>query len=77
MASLIARIRHRRRRPAVPGPRPTRAYEEIAADLPDEDLNEDLSASLELYELGSKPRCEEAEYLELLRDAIERIERER
>jgi hypothetical protein len=46
-------------------------------DLPDEDLAEDLSESLEMYVLGSKPRCEEAEYLELMEDAIERIARGR
>ena len=77
MTSLIARVRRRRGRP-VPAFAPLasgRAYEEIAADLPDEDLAEDLAESLDLYVHGSKPRCE-AEYLELMRDAIERIARE-
>ncbi|WP_208876052.1 hypothetical protein [Streptomyces armeniacus] len=81
MASLIARIRRRRRRPSAAAPArtrcPGRAQEEIAADLPDDDLGDDLSESLDLYELGSKPRCEEAEYLELMQDAIERIAYER
>jgi hypothetical protein len=46
-------------------------------DLPDEDLSEDLAESLDMYVLGSKPRCEEAEYLELMEAAIERIARGR
>ena len=49
---------------------------ELAADLPDEDLGEDLDDCLALYELGSKPRCEEAEYLGMVQDAIDRIARE-
>ena len=53
----------------------SRAYDEIAADLPEEDLTEDLTESLELYVMGSKPRCEESEYLEMMQDAIERVAR--
>ncbi|MFD7706941.1 hypothetical protein ACFV6E_27045 [Streptomyces sp. NPDC059785] len=43
-------------------------------DLPDEDVNEELADCLALYEHGSKPRCEEAEYLGLVQEAIDRIE---
>ncbi|MGW7352857.1 hypothetical protein [Streptomyces sp. Z26] len=90
MASLLARIRRGRAAPPLPAPAPApppapyaparrrgRTQEEIAAELPDDDLREDLGESLDLYVLGSKPRCEEAEYLELLRDAIDRMEDER
>jgi len=50
---------------------------DLALDLPDEDLDEDLTETLDMYVLGSKPRCEEAEYLELVENAIERIARGR
>ncbi|WP_156722959.1 hypothetical protein [Streptomyces apocyni] len=50
---------------------------ELALDLPDEDLVEDLGDCLDLYEMGSKPRCEEAEYLALVQDAVDRIARGR
>ncbi|MFG2195321.1 hypothetical protein [Streptomyces sp. NPDC048639] len=50
---------------------------DLAAELPDEDVREDLDDSLDLYEPGSKPRCEEVEYIALLREAIERMERGR
>ncbi|WP_018528380.1 MULTISPECIES: hypothetical protein [unclassified Streptomyces] len=46
---------------------------ELAQDLPDEDIGEDLDDCLDLYEMGSKPRCEEAEYLGLVQDARDRI----
>ncbi|OEV10997.1 hypothetical protein AN218_15295 [Streptomyces nanshensis] len=77
--SLKYRIR---RRPVLPasarnGDFAARIQSDLALDdLPDEDLAEDLSESLDMYVLGSKPRCEEAEYLELMEDAIERIARE-
>jgi hypothetical protein len=67
-----------------PGPRSQAVTRDLAAriqgdlaldDLPDEDFAEDLSETLEMYVVGSKPRCEEAEYLELMEDAIERIAR--
>lgn len=45
----------------------------LTGDLPDEDLGEDLVESLDLYRMGSKPRCEEVEYLELVEEAIERL----
>ncbi|MGP3973303.1 hypothetical protein ACTWQF_04540 [Streptomyces sp. 8N114] len=48
-------------------------YSDLADGLPDEDLTEDLTDSLELYVMGSKPRCEESEYLELMQEAIERM----
>ncbi|MFW6695621.1 hypothetical protein [Streptomyces sp. MAR4 CNX-425] len=50
-----------------------RILEDLAAALPDEDLGEDLAESLELYRVGSKPRCEEVEYLDLLEEAVERL----
>ncbi|WP_314171597.1 hypothetical protein [Streptomyces winkii] len=74
---------HIRRRPALPASPLDRDFaariqSDLALDdLPDEDLAEDLSESLDLYVPGSKPRCEEAEYLELMEDAIERIARGR
>ncbi|MET9499288.1 hypothetical protein [Streptomyces sp. NPDC006552] len=46
---------------------------ELALDLPDEDIGEDLDDCLDFYEMGSKPRCEEAEYLALVRDARDRL----
>ncbi|MEU1040286.1 hypothetical protein ACFYP4_23995 [Streptomyces sp. NPDC005551] len=75
------RIRDVLRRRSAPAPVAAppdlagRVCSELALDLPDEDLGEDLDDCLALYELGSKPRCEEAEYLGMVRDAIERIER--
>ncbi|RLU83974.1 hypothetical protein CTZ27_27795 [Streptomyces griseocarneus] len=60
------------------GPRGDFAAEvcgELAAELPDEDLGQDLDDCLDRYEFGSKPRCEEVEYLDLLQEAIFRIER--
>ncbi|MFE7760027.1 hypothetical protein [Streptomyces sp. NPDC057438] len=51
-----------------------RVCSELSADLPDEDLGECLSDVMDLYRMGSKPRCEEAEYLGMVREAIERIE---
>ncbi|MFF4532988.1 hypothetical protein ACFY1P_27420 [Streptomyces sp. NPDC001407] len=65
---------------AVPDPRDGFAAlvaGELAAELPDEDLGQDLGDCLDRYEFGSKPRCEEVEYLELVQDAIDRIERGR
>ncbi|MDT0448877.1 hypothetical protein [Streptomyces hesseae] len=50
---------------------------DLTAQLPDEDLGQDLDDCLDRYVLGSKPRCEEVEYLELVQDAIDRIERGR
>ncbi|MGP3981913.1 hypothetical protein [Streptomyces sp. KR80] len=50
---------------------------ELAAELPDEDLAEDLADCLDLYEMGTKPRCEEVEYLGLVREALDRIARGR
>ncbi|WP_306320996.1 MULTISPECIES: hypothetical protein [unclassified Streptomyces] len=46
---------------------------ELALDLPDEDIVEDLDDCLDLYRFGSKPRCEEIEYLELVREARDRV----
>lgn len=52
-----------------------RVFCELSSDLPEEDLDEDLDVCLEMYRMGSKPRCEEVEYLELVRDARDRIAR--
>lgn len=51
-----------------------RVCSELAVDLPDEDLGEYLYDCLDMYRMGSKPRCEEVEYLGMVREAIERIE---
>ncbi|MCC2279612.1 hypothetical protein LKL35_29910 [Streptomyces sp. ET3-23] len=50
---------------------------ELSAELPEEDLGQELGDCLDRYVLGSKPRCEEVEYLELVQEAIYRIERGR
>ncbi|WP_221353139.1 hypothetical protein [Streptomyces beigongshangae] len=52
-----------------------RVCSELALDLPDEDLGEYLHDCVDLYEMGSRPRCEEAEFLGMVREAIDRIER--
>lgn len=44
-------------------------FDALIEELPDEDLAGDLQHALDLYVVGSKPRCEEAEYLDLLHDA--------
>jgi hypothetical protein len=74
MASLLSRVRlGRKRRTRRPTEQHTcRAHEDVAADLPEEDVGEELTDALDLYVMGSKPRCEEAEYLELIQTAIER-----
>lgn len=71
-----------RRRPALLAAPPdpdfaaARIQSDLALDdLPDEDFGEDLSESLDMYVLGSKPRCEEVEYLDLVEDAIDRMAR--
>ncbi|MFJ8821709.1 hypothetical protein ACIREE_07985 [Streptomyces sp. NPDC102467] len=46
---------------------------ELALELPDEDIGEDLDDCLDFYEMGSKPRCEEVEYLGLVQDARDRL----
>ncbi|MER7173737.1 hypothetical protein [Streptomyces mesophilus] len=49
-------------------------HSELALDaLPDEDLGEDLDDALDLYEMGTMPGCEEAEYLSLVEEARDRI----
>ncbi|MFC5721827.1 hypothetical protein ACFP1Z_16770 [Streptomyces gamaensis] len=83
---LVCRERRRGRRPCASGPGPGPALDEmfaarvrgeLVAALPDEDLGQELDDCLDTYVLGSKPRCEEVEYLELVQDAIDRIERGR
>ncbi|WP_078843142.1 hypothetical protein [Streptomyces albus] len=75
----------RRREGEVPRPRRSdaraerqgaagRIVSELADELPDEDLMEDLDDSIDLYRAGTKPSCEESEYLWLLRDARDRME---
>ncbi|WP_286256246.1 hypothetical protein [Streptomyces graminofaciens] len=51
-----------------------RVYSELSVDLPDEDLGEYLYDCIDMYRMGSKPRCEEVEYLGMVQEAIERIE---
>ncbi|NJQ03252.1 hypothetical protein [Streptomyces zingiberis] len=66
--------------PAFPHPAPEaagRIVSDLADELPDEDLMEDLDDCLDLYRTGTKPSCEESEYLWLLRDARDRIDRSR
>ncbi|WP_320783401.1 hypothetical protein [Streptomyces sp. CRN 30] len=78
--SMALRIRdavRRRRAGRVDPDLVGRVHSELALDLPDEDLFEDLEDCLALYRTGSKPRCEEIEYLEMVREAAERIERGR
>jgi len=74
MASLLTRVRRVRDRPGRRGAarHACRAHEDIAADLPDDDVGEELTDALDLYVMGSKPRCEEAEYLDLIQAAIDR-----
>ncbi|MFI1443344.1 hypothetical protein [Streptomyces fructofermentans] len=54
-----------------------RVCSELSADLPDEDLGEYLYDCIDLYRMGSKPRCEEVEFLGLVQDAIDEMERGR
>ncbi|WP_369205027.1 hypothetical protein [Streptomyces sp. PU-14G] len=82
MSRPLSRIRRPRIRRAARAARADQlsgsaghVYSDLADGLPDEDLTEDLTDSLELYVMGSKPRCEESEYLELMEDAIERMAR--
>jgi len=65
----------RRRRGRAPADVEGRVCSELALDLPDEDLGEYLYDCIDLYEMGSKPRCEEVEYLGMVQEAIDEIER--
>lgn len=51
----------------------SRAYDDVVDELPEEDLAEVLSDTLDLYRTGSKPEPDEAEYLELIQDAVDRM----
>jgi hypothetical protein len=67
-----------RRRTAASRPPPDEDWaghvrSELALELPDEDIGEDLDDCLDFYEMGSKPRCEEVEYLGLVQDARDRL----
>ncbi|MGY1453529.1 hypothetical protein [Streptomyces sp. SS8] len=57
--------------------RHARAWEELLDELPEEDLGEHPDDALESYRPGGRPRCEEAEYLEIVRRAVGRIGRGR
>ena len=78
MPPLIPRRRRRGRRTtgALATYEGSRAYDELVEELPDEDLAEVLADTLDLYRTGSKPEPDEAEYLELLQDAVDRMARE-
>ncbi|MEU8915825.1 hypothetical protein [Streptomyces nigrescens] len=55
-----------------------RVHAELAEDLPDEDLGEDLADVLERYEPGTGPGADaeaDEEFLETVREAQERIQR--
>ncbi|MEV5608212.1 hypothetical protein [Streptomyces sp. NPDC052225] len=69
----FARVRGRSRAASDGDEWAGRVRSELALDLPDEDIGEDLDDCLDLYEMGSKPRCEEAEYLGLVQDARDRL----
>ena len=78
MPSPFRRFRAARRRPAAEtGAAAARVWAELVEELPEEDLGEHPCDALELYRTGSKPHGEEAEYLELVRDAADRIARGR
>jgi hypothetical protein len=70
---LLERVRRQRRPHAQDDDYAGRVRGDLSADLPDEDFGEDLSDALDLYRMGSKPRCEEVEYLTLTEEAIERM----
>jgi hypothetical protein len=79
MPSFITRLRLRGRRTVVGATAPhggSWAYDQLMEELPDEDLAEDLADTLDLYRTGSKPEPDEAEYLELIQDAVDRMARE-
>ncbi|MGW8946907.1 hypothetical protein [Streptomyces koyangensis] len=46
---------------------------ELARELPDEDFGEYLEDAVALYRDGSKPHAEEAEYFDLVEDALDRV----
>ncbi|MFF4952628.1 hypothetical protein ACWC2K_02680 [Streptomyces chattanoogensis] len=55
-----------------------RVRAELTEELPEEDLGEDLADILANYERGSRPGTDEdedEEFLETVREALERIER--
>ena len=77
---LVGRMSRKYRAGAATPPQLTeaaaRVHTDLACELPDEDLAEDLSDSLDLYIPGSKPRCEEQEFIELVEAALDQIARE-
>lgn len=70
---VVRRSRRRRSTRDVSG-LAGRVCSELAADLPDEDVGEALDDCIDMYRVGSKPRCEEVEYLGMVREALDRIE---
>lgn len=79
-----AAVRLARRAPRPAGRRPAgerdraearaaRVWEELLEELPDEDVGEHPRDVLETYRAGGRPDREEAEYLEILRDAVDRM----
>ncbi|GAA2715743.1 MULTISPECIES: hypothetical protein [Streptomyces] len=79
-SGVLRFVRARRRSSGTPAARAAfadRVRGDLAVELPDEDIGQDLSDCLDAYVLGSKPRCEEVEYLEMVQDAIDRIDRGR
>ncbi|MEU9112097.1 hypothetical protein AB0D04_09950 [Streptomyces sp. NPDC048483] len=55
-----------------------RVRAELAEDLPEDDLGEDLADILATYERGSRPGTDEdedEEFLETVREALEKMER--
>ncbi|MGK5500336.1 hypothetical protein [Streptomyces sp. URMC 125] len=89
MPSPFRTLRAAAARLARRGPRPTgrrpdgeraraearaaRVWEELLEELPDEDLGEHPRDALETHRAGGRPDREEAEYLEVLRDAVDRM----
>jgi hypothetical protein len=74
------RFRPAQRRPAAPfsaGARTARVWADLVEELPDEDLGEHPRDMLEAYRPGSRPECEEEEYLAVVEDAVGRIARGR
>ncbi|MCI0384868.1 hypothetical protein [Streptomyces sp. CNQ085] len=74
------RLRTARRRSTARGSAEScdaRVWGELLDELPDEDLGEHPDDALEAYRPGGRPRCEEAEYLEIVGRAVGRIGRGR
>jgi hypothetical protein len=77
MRPLLQRIRSRRRTGAAGAHADGRAHGQLLEELPEEDLAAELADTLDLYRTGGKPEPEEAEYVELLQDAVARMAQRR